>query len=113
MASPRFGTLRRGLVGLSLLAACSLLAASAPPAAAANSFDVSGTILSIQGQNIVLWTSSVTGSPQPITITVSELKDFQAKVGDPMSLTVMAREFNTYLALGITGEGSFVIGEDC
>ena len=81
-------------------------------ASAATQFDVSGTVVSVQPPNIVILTNDISGQSMPITINVSFLKDPQVKPGDPISLTIISRPSDTYLALGVQGEGNFVNGLD-
>jgi hypothetical protein len=70
-------------------------------------YTVSGTVIASDDgkQTIVLLTSDVIGTEQPITIDMSKVgEQFQAAtVGSSISLQVESREANTYLA---TGPGS-------
>ncbi len=101
---------RRGLVTLLLAAAISL--AGATGATAQKQFDVGGTIVGANGQILTILTSDVIGREQPILVDVSWLKGFQYQVGDPVQLTILARESDTYLAIGIVGESPFANGQD-
>ena len=86
--------------------------ASASPARAEDTFDVSGTVISIRGQILTIVTSDIIGREQPIMVDVAWLPDLQVQVGDPLSLTVRSREADTFLALGIVRESPFVNGLD-
>ncbi len=109
MASLQIGALRRGLVPLAFAVTTVVGVLTAGPAAAQQrTFDVSGTVLEVRGATLVILTADVSGTEQPITVDVSQLRGLQIQAGDPLSLTVMSREFNTYLSTGIVDESPFV-----
>jgi hypothetical protein len=86
--------------------------ASASPARAEDTFDVSGTVISIRGQILTIVTSDIIGREQPIMVDIVWVPDLQVQVGDPLSLTVRSREADTFLALGIVRGSPFVNGLD-
>src|SRR6187200_398774 len=94
----------------SLLVAASVLAMGASGVLAA-SYTVSGTVIaSDEGkQTLVLLTSDVIGTEQPITIDMSKVPEqFQAAtVGSALSLQVESREADTYLATGVVSDESY------
>ena len=75
-------------------------------------FDVSGTVIAIDDSIPTIVSSDIIGKPQPIMVDVSELKKFSVAVGSPISLTIRAREFDTFLAVGVVRESPFVTGQD-
>jgi hypothetical protein len=93
-----------------LLVAASVLAIGASGVLAA-SYTVSGTVIaSDEGkQTIVLLTSDVIGTAQPITIDMSKVAEQSqaATVGSSLSLQVESREANTYLATGPGSDESY------
>ena len=94
----------------SLLVAASVLAMGASGVLAAG-YTVSGTVVAADDakQTIVLLTSDVIGTEQPITIDMSKVSEqFQAAtVGSAISLQVEAREADTYLATGSGADESY------
>ena len=108
MVSVRMGSVRRGLASLAFAAAISAFTLVGSAAAAERTFDVSGTVLEVRGTVLTILTADVIGTEQPIMVDVSWLRDLQIKPGDPISLTIMSREFNTFLALGVVDESPFV-----
>ena len=111
MVSRYARTVARSLAALAFAAGLAAFGGSGQ-AAAATQFDVSGTVVSVQPPNIVLLTSDISGQSMPITVNVSYLKNLQVKPGDPISLTIISRPSDTYVALGVQGEGNFVNGQD-
>jgi hypothetical protein len=71
----------------------------------AGAFTVSGTVVEVRGQEVILLTTDLTGREQPITVDLSLVSRPDARhdvrPGDPISLAIVAREFDTYLALGV------------
>ena len=112
MSAFRAGPVRRGLAGLAFAAALSAFTVAGSAAAAERTFDISGTVLEVRGTILTILTDDVIGQPQPIMVDVSWLRGFQVQAGDPVELTIMSREFNTYLALGVVHESPFVTGEE-
>ena len=108
MVSVRMGSVRRGLAPLAFAAAISAFTLVGSAAAAERTFDVSGSVLEVRGTVLTILTADVIGTEQPIMVDVSWLRDLQIKPGDPISLTIMSREFNTFLALGVVDESPFV-----
>ena len=104
----RVRALGRGLAVVAFATAVAVLPPSNSIAAAERTFDVSGTVIEVRGPVLVILTADVIGTEQPITVDVSQLRGLQIQAGDPLSLTVMSREFNTYLATGIVDESPFV-----
>ena len=111
MVSRYARTVARSLAALAFAAGLTAFGGGGQ-AAAATQFDVSGTVVSVQPPNIVLLTSDISGQSMPITVNVSYLKNLQVKPGDPISLTIISRPSDTYVALGVQGEGNFVNGQD-
>jgi hypothetical protein len=95
--------------------ATALLVSGASSALAAEK-DVHGTIVETHDskEEWVILTSSLTGREQPITIDMSRMSDTFArhKVGEPIHIIVQERESNTYRALALVSEGSYVEGEN-
>ena len=93
-----------------LLATASLLVLGVSGASAAG-YTVSGTVVASDDskQTIVLVTSDVIGTEQPITIDLSKVPEqFQAAtVGSSISLQIESREANTYLATGPGSDESY------
>jgi len=75
-------------------------------------FDITGTVLEVNGDQLVILTSDVIGKPQPITVDVSQLRGLQITADTPIQLTIMPREHDTYLATGIVRESPYVNGAD-
>jgi hypothetical protein len=113
MAPRRTRTLKRSLL-VAVFAAGVSLASLVGGAVAANDnrFDITGTVLSVDGDKLVILTSDVIGKPQPITVDVSRLKGLQITPNTPIQLTIVARESDTYLATGIVRESPYVNGAD-
>jgi hypothetical protein len=89
----------------------------APDAAVADwKTDVSGTVHSKNAskETIVLITDDLGVKNQPITIDMSNMSSAFAAigVGQSVTITLMPRESNSYLALAITAEGSYVQRND-
>ncbi len=101
----------RGLVAAALATAM-LAFAAANTVMGSDTFDVSGTVYSIDGDILTIVTSDLIGRPQPIMVDVSWLKGLQVRVGDPISLTIRSRESDTFLAIGLVRESPFVDGLD-
>lgn len=106
--------MRRTMVALALgvgLTVSTLGSAATAPVAlaqAADQFAVSGTATAREGNILTLVTSDLTGSVQPIRIDMSRLSAFSIELGGPVSMTVVPRAFDTYLALGLREEGTDV-----
>ena len=88
------------------------LVAFGPTSAFAASKDVTGTIVSVNDEKRewVILTSSLTGSEQPITVDLSDRGSLFRTfgVGQPISIRVEEREYNTYLVTHLISEGSYV-----
>jgi len=104
--------LSRSFAAVALAAACFVFGAVTDPAGAANTFDVSGTVFAIDGAILSIITSDLIGQPQPIMVDVSQLKGLRVRVGDPISIIIRPREFDTFLAIGLVRESPFVNGLD-
>lgn len=95
--------------------AVTLLTSGAGSALAAEK-DVHGTIIDTHKdkEEWVIWTSSLTGKLQPITVDMSRMSDTFARhdIGEPIHIIVQEREFNTYRGLALVSEGSYVQGEN-
>ena len=75
-------------------------------------FDVTGTVLEVRGDQLVILTSDVIGRPQPISVDVSQLRGLQITAGTPIQLTITPREFDSFLATAIVRESPYVNGAD-
>jgi hypothetical protein len=104
--------IRAGLAGAALVVAVAFGGLAGTAAARESTFDVGGTVHSINGSTIVFITSDVNGRQRPITIDVSQLRGLQIKPGDPLKLTIRSREFDSYLAIRIVRESPYVSGEE-
>ena len=98
------------------LATAALLVILPAQAFAAKTFDVSGTIASANDEKrtIVLVTTDVIGSAQPITIDMSNLDRLfrSTDVGSPLTIRIIERESDTFLALGEIHGGSLINNEN-
>ena len=103
-----------GRRALSVAVVAAGLVALAPTSAFAATKDVTGTIISVNDEKRewVILTSSLTGKEQPITLDLSDRGTlFRTHgVGQPISVQVMEREYNTYLVTNLISEGSYVDG---
>ena len=101
-----------GRRALSVAIVAAGLVALVPTAALAASKDVTGTIISTNDEKRewVIYTSSLTGKEQPITVDVSDRGSLYRTfgVGQPISVRVMERESNTYLVTDLISQGSYV-----
>jgi hypothetical protein len=79
-------------------------------------FTITGTIYDIDaaGKIYTIITSDIIGKPQPIMVDVSYLKkaNITQEKGSPIALDIESREYDTYLAIGLVGEGSYTPGTD-
>lgn len=98
-----------------LVAVAALLAVAmvAPTTVSANDgVTISGTVYSKNEdkQTIVLITDAFGVKNQPVTVDLKHFdRLFEAVgVGQPISLVVMPREFDSYLMTGLVSEGSYV-----
>ena len=102
--------------------AVALVLASAPQGAFADKstnpdeFTITGTIYSHNDDKttIVLITDDLGKKNQPITISMKDFPHIYGNLGDnqPFSLTVIPREFDTFLMTGYVSEGSYVNQDD-
>lgn len=103
-----------GRRALSVAVVAAGLVALVPTSASAATKDVTGTIISVNDEKRewVILTSSLTGKEQPITLDLSDRGTlFRTHgVGQPISVQVMEREYNTYLVTSLISEGSYVDG---
>jgi len=101
-----------------LLAAFAVLAVVAVPSSAfaRETFDASGTVNSKNEDKvtIVLITDALGVKNQPITIDMSNMTgQFRAiGVGQSVTISIAARESDSYKAYAIVAEGSYVRGND-
>ena len=81
-------------------------------AAADDRFDITGTVLSVDGDKLVIL--HVGPGPQGSADHGRHAgpKGLQVTPHTPIQLTVMAREYDTYLATGIVRESPYVNGAD-
>ena len=105
-------SVRRAVATFALATAGFGFAFTGTAAAQERSFDVSGTVLQVQGSILTILTADVIGREQPITVDVSRLRELQVEVGDPLALTIRSRESDTFLALGLVDESPFVNREE-
>ncbi len=113
MAPWRIRTLKRTLLAAGFAATLALTSLAGGALAADNRFDITGTVNEVRGNNlIVVTTSDVNGRPQPILIDVSRLPDLEIRPETPIQLTIVSREDDSYLALGIVRESPYVNGAD-
>src|SRR5215218_5614856 len=64
-------------------------------------FDITGTVLEVHGDQVIVLTSDLIGKPQPITVDVSYLRGLQVTPNTPIQLTIAPREHDSYLATAI------------
>ena len=102
---------RRGLAALGLAAMLSALSLGSA-FAARDTFDLSGTVIKVDGPILTVLTSDLIGKDQPIMVDISwlmdrnsELRNLQIQTDTPISLTVMPRESDTFLATGVIARG--------
>jgi len=106
-------TFKRSLLVAGFAAGLGLISLSGGAFAANDDrFDITGTVLSVDGDKLVILTSDLNGKAQPITVDVSYLKGLQITPDTPIQLTIMPREYDTYLATGIVRESPYVNGAD-
>jgi hypothetical protein len=105
-------TARQGLAVLGLTAA--LVAGGRVSIASADqqSWDISGTVYEVNGPIVTLVTSDLNGRPQAILVDISWLREAQVAGGEPLQLTIQARESDTYLARNLVRESPFVNREE-
>jgi hypothetical protein len=75
-------------------------------------FDITGTVLEVKDDRLIILTSDLIGKPQPITVDVSYLRGLQIAPNTPIQLTIVPREHDSYLATAIVRESPFVNGAD-
>src|SRR6188508_2801340 len=101
---------RRAL--LTAVAALAMVVAAPNGVFARDTFDVSGTVESKNGEKetIVFITDDLGKKGQPITIDMSDMSEqFEAiRVGQSASFSIERRESNSYLAHVLVSEGSYV-----
>jgi hypothetical protein len=112
MAPWRMRPLARSLAVAGFAATMTIGALAGSALADEQRFDITGTVLQVNGDQLVILTSDVIGKPQPITVDVSQLRGLQITADTPIQLTITPREFNTYLATGIVRESPYVNGAD-
>ncbi|MFN8521495.1 MAG: hypothetical protein U0821_00125 [Chloroflexota bacterium] len=105
---------RRALKRVFATAALAVAAALVPVSAFAERIVITGTIYAVDAENkiITVVTSDVIGSPQAIKIDVQYLDKFNVThgVGEPISLVIEPRPYDTFLAQAFVSEGSYVNG---
>ena len=112
MAPWRSRTLTRSLLVAGFTAALSAATLVGGASAADDRFDITGTVLSVDGDKLVILTSDLNGKAQPITVDVSYLSGLQITPNTPIQLTIMPREYDSYLATQIVRESPYVNGAD-
>lgn len=101
------------IVGAAVVAAAAAIVALTGRAHADDRrFDVTGTVLEFRGDLLTVLTSDLIGRPQPITVDVSLLPGLQITPDTPIQLTIVAREYDSFLALGLVRESPFVNGAE-
>jgi len=75
-------------------------------------FDITGTVLEVKGDRLIILTSDLIGKPQPITVDVSNLRGLQITPHTPIQLTITPREHDSYLATAIVRESPYVNGAE-
>jgi hypothetical protein len=99
-------------LGAALIGLALLLVGPTVALADDDTFDVTGTIVGKHGdkETWVVLTDSVGGKTRPITIDMSHLSGTfdRHKVGEPITITVKGRDFDSYLGIRLISEGSYV-----
>src|SRR5690349_7182603 len=112
MASWRVRALARSVAVAGFAATLSLAALTSGAFADSQSFDITGTVTNVNGNLLTILTSDVIGKPQPIIVDVSQLPGLQITPNTPIQLSIMPREYDTYLATAIVRESPYVNGAD-
>jgi hypothetical protein len=112
MARRRIRPLLRSLVVAGFTAAVTLGTLIGSASADDDRFDITGTVLEVRGDQLVILTSDLIGKAQPITVDVSYLRGLQITPNTPIQLTIMPREDDSFLATAIVRESPYVNGAD-
>lgn len=75
-------------------------------------FDVTGTIINIDGPILTILTDDLIGKEQPIMVDVSQIRGVDYTHGSSIHLRVHARESDTFLAREVVREYPYVNGLD-
>ena len=108
MAPRRIRSLARSLAVAAFSAIVTVGALTGSALADEYRFDVTGTVLEVRGDLLIILTDDLTGRPQPITVDVSQLKGLQITPNTPIQLTITPREHDSYLATAIVRESPYV-----
>lgn len=108
MAPWRIRPLVRSLAIAAFSAAVTVGALTGSALADEDRFDVTGTVLEVRGDLVIILTDDLIGKPQPITVDVSQLKGLQITPNTPIQLTITPREHDSYLATAIVRESPYV-----
>jgi hypothetical protein len=104
---------KRSLLVAGFAASVSLASLVGSAAAADDRFDITGTVLEVRNDHtLVILTSDLGGKARPITVDVSYLKGLQVTPNTPIQLTIMPREYDSYLATQIVRESPYVNGAE-
>ena len=104
---------KRSLLVAGFAVSVSLASLVGSVAAADDRFDITGTVLEVRNDNtLVILTSDLGGKARPITVDVSYLKGLQVTPNTPIQLTIMPREYDSYLATQIVRESPYVNGAE-
>jgi hypothetical protein len=112
MAPRTVRPLARSLAIAGFAATVTLGALAGSAAADEQRFDITGTVVEVKGDQLIILTSDVIGKPQPITVDVSQLGGLQIAANTPIQLTIVSRENDSFLATGIVRESPYVNGAD-
>ena len=112
MALRRVRSLGRSFVVAAFATTVAVTSLAGTSLAADQRFDITGTVVDVKGDLIVVLTSDVVCKPQPITVDISQLRGLQVVPDSPIQLTIMSREDDSYLATGIVRESPYVDGAD-
>src|SRR3954452_19855270 len=112
MAPRTFRPFARSLAVAGFAATLTLGALSGSALADDQRFDITGTMLNVNGDLLTILTSDVIGEPQPITVDVSQLRGLQITPNTPIQLTIEPREYDSYLATALVRETPYVNGAD-
>src|SRR4051794_19623391 len=112
MASWRVRPLARFVVIAGFAATVSLTSLASEALAAEKRFDITGTVEQVNGSLLTIVTSDVVGTPQAITVDVSQIPGLDVVPNTPIQLTIVSREDDSYLATAIVRESPYVNGAD-
>jgi hypothetical protein len=112
MAAWQVRPLVRSVVIAGFAAIVSLTALFSGALAAEKRFDITGTVEQVNGTLLTIVTSDVVGTPQAITVDVSQIPNLDVVPTAPIQLTIVSREDDSYLATAIVRESPYVNGAD-